>query len=232
MIFSVRIISVYFVYYFFVNIVEKRKAIEVFVNKSSIKEFLLGALLSALTIFIVLLIIWLTGNYSINSINYAAPLFKSFLYHTFFAFLQDIIYFAVIFRIIENKYGSWIAIIIASVIFGFKHLLFSGYTIWSVIAQTIEAGLLFSVLFIYYRKIWAIFGFHMVWNFIQYGLFQGFDAEGYNPFFSGDFSENLITGMPVGFEASIISFVILTTLGVYFLFRVRKNDMLLPSKFK
>lgn len=219
--------TVYYVYYFFVKIMEKRKALEIKVNKSFVKEFSFGALLAVSTLFVIIMIIWLTGNYSVYSINESAPLLESFFYHTFFAFLQDIIYFAVIFRIIEKYYGSWIAIIIASIIFGFKHLLFPGYTIWSVVAQTIEGGLLFSSFYIIYRKIGAIFGFHLVWNFIQYGIIQGFRSEGYIPLFNGDFSENLISGMPVGLEASIISFFILTSFGVYFLIRAIRKGMLL-----
>ena len=229
-IFCARFISVFFVYYFFVQLIEKRKPLEIIINKSSVKEFFVGAIVSFSTISIVVLIIWLTGNVSINSTINSAPLLDSFLYHTFFAFLQDIIYFAVIFRIIENRYGSWTAITVASIIFGFKHLLFPGYTIWSVIAQTIEAGILFSSLFILYRKIWAILGFHMIWNFIQYGFFQGFEHEGFIPLLNMKFTVGLISGMPVGLEASIISFTILTSLGIYLLFIVKKRGMLLTSK--
>ena len=151
----------------------------------------------------------------------------------FFVFLQDIVYFAIIFRIIENRWGSWSAIVIASIIFGFKHLLFPGYTLWSVIAQSFEAGILFSTLFIFTRRIWIIFGFHFAWNFIQYGLFLGIESEKLRALFQSEFSgSNLITGMPVGPEASVFTFCILTSIGIYLLIKAYRKDKFFPPYWK
>ena len=229
-IFSVRSLTVYFAYVLFVRLFEKRKAEEVSINPSAFKEISLGGILGLLMITLVMSLMWMTGNFAISGIDHTAPLFQSFLFHSFFAFLQDIVYFAIVFRIIEKSLGSWIAIVVASFVFGFKHLLFPGYTFWSVFAQTLEAGLLFTALFILSRKIWLIYGFHVVWNSVQYGLIMGFDAENLTPLFISDFTgSNLITGMPVGLEASIMTFCIGTTLGVFFLKRAyKKGNFILP----
>lgn len=224
-IFCVRSLAVYFAYIFFVLIFEKRKAKEISITPSTFKEFAYGGLLGLFMISIVMTLMWIIGNFTINAVYNYTPLFQSLLFHSFFAFLQDIVYFAIIFRIIEKSLGSWIAIIIASIVFGFKHLLFPGYTLWSVIAQTIEAGILFSALFILSRRIWLIFGFHLVWNYVEYGLILGFDSEGLTPLFSTEFSgSNLITGMPVGPEASLFTFCISTAIGIYLLTKAYKKD--------
>lgn len=229
-IFVVRLLTVYFAYICFARIFEKRKAAEISINPAALKELSLGGLLGLGMIVIVIGLMWCFGNLTVNAVNINAPLLQSFIYHSFFAFLQDIVYFAIIFRITEKSLGSWIAIIITSIIFGFKHLLFPGYTLWSVIAQTFEAGILFSALFIMSRRIWLIFGFHLGWNFIQYGLIQGFDAEGLTPLFQVEFlGSRLITGMPVGLEASIITFVLATATGLYFLKKAyQKGNFVLP----
>ena len=229
-IFSVRSLTVYFAYVLFVRLFEKRKAEEISINPSAFKEISLGGILGLCMITLVMSLMWMTGNFTISGIDHTAPLFQSFLFHSFFAFLQDIVYFAIVFRIIEKSIGSWIAIVVASFVFGFKHLLFPGYTFWSVFAQTLEAGLLFTALFILSRKIWLIYGFHVVWNFVQYGLIMGFDAENLTPLFISDFTgSNLITGMPVGLEASIMTFCIGTTLGMFFLKRAyKKGNFILP----
>jgi len=229
-IFVVRLLTVYFAYIFFVRIFEKRKADEISINPAALKELSLGGLLGLGMIAVVIGLMWCLGNLTVNAINTNATLLQSFIYHFFFAFLQDVVYFAIIFRIIEKSWGSWIAIIIAAIIFGFKHLLFPGYTLWSVIAQTFEAGILFSALFILSRRIWLIFGFHLVWNFIQYGLIQGFDAEGLTPLFRAEFlGSKLITGMPVGLEASLITFILGTILGLYLLIKTyQKGNFILP----
>jgi membrane protease YdiL (CAAX protease family) len=229
-IFCVRSLSVYFLYLLFIRIFEKRKAKEVLITFSSIKEFIFGGLLGLITIIIVMVIMWIIGSFLITGVNTSATLFQSFFYHSFFAFLQDIVYFAIIFRIIEKNLGSWIAIVFSSIIFGFKHLLFPGYTLWSAIAQALEAGILFSALFILTRRIWFIFGFHLVWNYIQYGLILGFESEGLTALFIPEFSgSRLITGMPVGFEASILTFFMGTALGIYYLMKSRKKgNFILP----
>lgn len=173
---------------------------------------------------------WISGNFAISGVNESATLFQSLIYHSFFAFLQDIVYFAIIFRILEKWIGSWGAIAIASIIFGFKHLLFPGYTLWSVIAQSFEAGILFSAIYIFTRNIWLIFGFHVAWNFIEYGFILGFGDGTMVPLFIAEFSgSSLITGMPVGPEASLLTFFILTSVGVYLLtISYRKGNFILP----
>jgi len=228
-IFCMRLFTVYFAYFYFVKVFEKRKAEEISINSTSIKEIFWGLALG-ISAICTIIIMWLTGNFTITGINNSATLFKSFLHNFFFAFLQDIVYFAIIFRITERNLGSWIAIFIASIIFGFKHLLFPGYTLWSVIAQSFEAGILFSSLFILSRKIWIIFGFHLAWNFIQYGIILGFEPEKLVPLFISKFSgSSLITGLPVGPEASLLTLCLLTSVGIYFTVKAyKKGYFILP----
>jgi membrane protease YdiL (CAAX protease family) len=233
-VFSIRLLTVYFFYTLFVKLFEKRKASELSLDGSSLKEFFHGGLIALISILVVMGIIWLTGAFRIQGINASATLFRSILYHFFFAFLQDVVYFLIIFRIVEKNLGSWPAIITSSFIFGFKHLLFPGYTLWSVVAQTLEAGILFSALFIMTHRIWMIFGFHFIWNFIEYGLILGFQSEQLVGLFQSDFSgSNLITGMPVGLEASIVTCILLTGLGIYFVYKTYKQGrFILPVRKK
>ncbi len=229
-IFCVRLITVYFAYTLFTKIFEKRKADELLFDISTLKEFSLGGLIGLMTITVVIGLMWIMGGYSIVGINYSATVLDSFLYNFFFAFLQDIVYFAIIFRIIEKSLGSIIAVAIASVILGFKHLLFPGYTIWSALAQTIEAGVLFSAFFILTRRIWLLFGFHFMWNFIQTGVIGDPKIRELKSILISNYSgPNIITGEPVGLEASILTFIIGTGLGIYFLYRVyKKGNLVLP----
>jgi membrane protease YdiL (CAAX protease family) len=229
-IFLVRLMTVYFAYIFFIKILERRKVDELSFDISAIKEFSYGGLIALISITSVMGIMWLLGNYTIYEINHSATLFESFLHNFFFAFLQDVVYFLIIFRIIEKSLGSWIAIVLASIIFGFKHLLFPGYTVWSAIAQVFEAGILFSAFFILTRRIWLLFGFHFIWNFIEYGFILGFKPEGLIELFTSEFSGSfLITGMPVGPEASILTLTIGTGLGLFFIFQAyKKNKLILP----
>ncbi len=229
-VFIVRLLTVYFAYSLFVKYFEKRKVDEISIDRSALKEFLFGGILGFLAIGMVTGIMVIFDCYSIEGINQSATPFISFLYDFFFAFLQDIVYFAIIFRITEENMGSWIAIIIASIIFGFKHGLFPGYNLWSLVAQSIEAGILFSALFMLTRRIWVIFGFHFIWNYIEHGIMGIPEIEGMQGILISKFSgPDIITGSPVGLEASILTFIIGLGIGIYFLNKAyRKGNFVLP----
>jgi len=229
-VFIVRLLTVYFVYSLFVRYFEKRKADEISINRSALKEFSFGGILGLLTIVVVMGIMLIFRWYSIEGINQSATPFTSFLYDFFYAFLQDIVYFTIIFRVTEESLGSWIALVVASIIFGFKHTLFPGYNLWSLIAQSIEAGILFSTLFMLTRRIWVIFGFHFVWNYIEHGVVGIPEIDGMQGILISKFSgSEIFTGSPVGPEASILTFIVGLGLGIYFLNKVyRKGNFVLP----
>jgi membrane protease YdiL (CAAX protease family) len=230
-IFLVRMLTVYYGYVLFVLLFEHRKADEISPGRAFPDLFTGGGLGLAL-ILAVMGLMWITGHFSIAGVDPSATFFESVIYHTFFAFLQDVVYFVILFRIAEAHAGSWTAIVLASVIFGFKHLLFPGYTVWSAVAQACEAGLLFSALFMLTRKIWTIFGFHAVWNIIEYGLVLGFEGQNLKGVFVVHFTGSpLITGQPVGPEASIFTLLLGTALGIRLLIQAhRKGCFIRPAR--
>jgi len=113
------------------------------------------------------MVLWMLGFFSVVSTNDAPTVFENIMFHIFFEFIQDVVFIAILFRILERSFGTWLAMVVTSVIFGFQHLLYPGQTLWSVSAQTIEAGILFYSLYVLTRRIWFIFGFHFSWDFIQ-----------------------------------------------------------------
>jgi membrane protease YdiL (CAAX protease family) len=228
-VFLVRLTAVYTAYGLFVKFFEKREPSETRIDPSFFKELGFGFLLGFLTISGVLGALKIAGGFSITGIQSTAPVFQSALTQFFYAFLQDVVYFAIIFRIFENKLGSLAAVLVAAGIFGFKHLLFPGFTIWSAVAQTLEAGILFSSLFLLTRRIWLIFGFHFTWNFIQYGILGYPEFQGQPGWLRTELSgPDILTGSPVGLEASILTFCAGLGLGLLFLTKARQKGNVLP----
>ncbi|MBN1764271.1 MAG: CPBP family intramembrane metalloprotease [Sedimentisphaerales bacterium] len=214
--FGVSSLTVYFMYVLFVNTIEKRPMHELKLDSSALKQTASGGLLGFLTITSVLALLWVTGTITSVGINPDATLLPSVFHHLFFAFLQDVVYFAILFRILEKSLGSWPAIAIAALAFGFKHLLLPGYTLWTVTAQAIEAGLLFSALFILTRRIWCILGFHFAWNFIVSGLIVFNQSRSLQDLFLVTVTgPDFLTGQPIGSEASFITFIVRMGLGLF-----------------
>ncbi len=228
LIFVIRMLSVYFIYLFFVKIFEKRKAYEISIDRQTIKDFSIGCIIGLSLISLTFSLLYLLGYCSIEGINNSADLFQSFRFAFFFAFLQDIVYFAIIFRISERHLGSVPAIIIAGIIFGFKHLLFPDYSVWSAIAMTIEIAVIFSALYIKTRRIWMMFGFHFMYNFIQNGfLLKIQDMESLLRVKVN--GPEIIAGSQNGLESSIIAIILSVCIGAYFMKKAKvEGKFILP----
>lgn len=97
---------------------------------------LIGVVLQSLT----LLVMYIAGSYTVVSVNPVSfiiiPLTVAFMV----AVLEEILIRGIIFRIMEEKLGSYIALIISALLFGALHLLNEGSTLVSGLCIAVEAG--------------------------------------------------------------------------------------------
>ncbi len=151
-----------------------------FYEKREIKELSKTGLLKNLTIGIVLggllqsltiLVIYLKGGYSIISINpilfLVPPLTMAFTS----AIVEEILLRGIVFRITEEKLGSYFALIISAVLFGAMHLANPNSSLTAAIGLAIQAGLLLASAYIYSRNLWFPIAIHFAWNFTQSAIF-------------------------------------------------------------
>ncbi|MEJ2627226.1 MAG: CPBP family intramembrane metalloprotease [bacterium] len=145
-------------------------------------------------------------------------------FNFFFALLQDIVYFLIIYKISEKYIGTYLSAIIAGLIFGLKHLLFPEYTIYSGIMVFLCAVILFPALFLKSRNVWIIFGFHFFWNYIQNSILGISKPEGLTSVLELDINgPTIFTGDASGFEPSIITCFIAMLIGLYFLNNAKRE---------
>lgn len=131
-------------------------------------------------------------------------------------FMEELFFRGILFRWIEKIGGSWIALFVTSVLFGLAHALNPNATAFSSIAIAVEAGVLLGGAYMLTRNLWLPIGLHAAWNFTQGFLFgipvSGVAEEGMvGARLSGP---ELVTGGGFGLEASVIAFVLATTVGV------------------
>ena len=150
---------------------ERRKITELSTHnfgKYLLFGLLLGFLLPSLSIFVA----YLRGEYIILSISNLTNIFlRDFTISIFFGILtavfEEVVFRGVVFRLIEEKLGSYIAMIISCVIFGFLHLqngsdsFFVGITV-SVISVLVTAA------YMYTRNLWSPIAIHFAWNFARH----------------------------------------------------------------
>ena len=171
---------------------EKREIKELSKNglfKSLTIGIILGVLLQSLTI----LVIYLKGGYSIVSINPILFLVPPFAMAFTSAIFEEILMRGIVFRITEEKLGSYFALFISAILFGAMHLGNPNSSLTAALGLAIQAGLLLASAYIYSRNLWFPIAIHFAWNFTQSAIF-GANVSG------NSISKTLITSKIEGAE--------------------------------
>ena len=139
---------------------------------------------------------------------------------------EEVIFRGGIYRIMEDMFGSGIALGFSGLLFGLVHLGNPGATMFAAVAIAIEAGILLGAAYAATRSLWFPIGIHIGWNFAEGGIF-GASVSGLPgghgllnfPLHGPDW----LTGGAFGPEASVIPMVICTLAGIYFVMRTIKK---------
>ncbi len=166
----VSAILVLFVYIFLFKKYENRTITEFSFDKIGFNlgtGILLGALIQALTI----LVIYLNNGYSIVSINSVWFIIPPLAMAFSSAIFEEILFRGIFFRLIEERLGSYIALIISALIFGLLHLLNPNSSLTMALGLSIQAGLFLGAAYMYSRNLWFPIAIHFAWNFTQSAIF-------------------------------------------------------------
>ena len=133
---------------------------------------------------------------------------------------EEVLFRGIIFRMIDRRWGTWVALIVSALIFGFVHITNQNATVWSSIAIAVEAGLLLGAAYKWSGTLWVPIGIHWAWNYFQGPVF-GFAVSGgereYSLIHSLIDGPVWLTGGSFGAEASVPAFVFGLAFAVVFL---------------
>ncbi|WP_328616736.1 CPBP family intramembrane metalloprotease [Amycolatopsis sp. NBC_00355] len=97
------------------------------------------------------------------------------------AVTEELLFRGVLHRILEQRAGSVIAIVVSSLLFGLTHLINGNATLWGTLAIAVEGGTMLAVAYTATRSLWVPIGLHFAWNWLQGGVFgtavSGADSE-------------------------------------------------------
>jgi hypothetical protein len=148
-------------------------------------------------------------------------------------FLEELLFRGVLFRVVEAWWGSWVSLVISSLVFGLLHLVNPAATLTGALFISIEAGLLLAAAYMLTRRLWLGIGFHVAWNYTQSGVFSGIVSGGEGaPGLVRNTVEGpvLMTGGSFGIEASLVACVLCTATGVVLLvMAMRRGQVVRPS---
>ena len=143
------------------------------------------------------------------------------------AVFEEIIFRGVLFRLIDDRWNTFVALLVSAVLFGVMHLPNPGATLWSTAAIAIEAGLLLGAAYKFKGTLWLPIAIHWAWNYTQ-GNILGFAVSGepiqeklFSPIITGP---DWITGGAFGAEASVPAVAVGLLLTVILLYKCKRDE--------
>jgi membrane protease YdiL (CAAX protease family) len=167
---SILAILVLVVYTTLYKFYEKRKITELSA-KGLAKNLISGTLLGAVLLSSTIYVIYLNHGFFIISANRFIYILPGLGAAFAAAVSEEILFRGIIFRITEEKLGSYLALAISALIFGAAHFANPNSTLVAALGIAVQAGLLLGAAYIYSKNLWLPIALHFAWNFTQAGIF-------------------------------------------------------------
>ena len=224
-------VAVIIAYKLFYRKIENREVTEISV-KGIAKNLTFGIIVGLALQSLTVLVIYLNNGFKIVSINPVSFIIIPITVAFTVAIFEEILIRGIIFRIIEEKLGSYIALIISAIIFGGLHLINPSSSLISATCVAVEGGLLLGAAYIYSRSLWLPIAIHFAWNFMQSGILGAITSgnEKTNSLLTTQISgANIITGGEFGPEGTIqaILFCLIAAIVLMYL-NVKRNKLIKP----
>ena len=130
-----------------------------------------GALLGFALFTAMILVIGLLGGWGRIGWGSAGGFLASFGAVASIAVNEELLFRGVLFRILDERVGSVVALVVSSLLFGLTHLVNDHATLWGTLALGIEGGTLTAACYLLTRSLWLPIGLHFAWNFTHIGIF-------------------------------------------------------------
>lgn len=217
-------------YWACVRIVEKRPVAELS-SPRMIRELGAGLLLGAFLLSLTVGVLAALGVYQVTGRNDWAAMLATVPGFVLFGVLEEVVMRGIVFRMLEQSVGSWIALAISAAVFGLLHLLNPGTTLLNAGSVMVEAGVMLAAAYMVTRRLWFCIGIHVAWNFTEGGIFSaavsGGDTKGLlQAKLTG---ANWLTGGAFGAEGSVVALAICAGAGILLVAKaVRKGNIVQP----
>ena len=220
------------VYAWVVRRTEGRPAAEV-ARTGAAARIVRGLLIGTGMFTFVIVAIALLGGYHVHGLGSVTGAVGLLGFTAAAAVTEELLFRGVLFRIVEERTGTWIALLVTGVVFGSMHLVNPDATLWGAVAIALSAGFLLAACYAATRNLWVPIGVHFGWNFAAGGVFSAvvsgngaseglLDATTSGP--------ALLTGGAFGPEGSVWTVLAGLVLTMVFLMLARRRGHLVPRR--
>lgn len=212
----VLITTVSVIYLGYVRLIEGRRVRELALQKAP-RELGLGVAIGAGMIVVIVALLWTLGLYHVVGLRSWSVLVTPLVATTATAYWEEIAFRGVLFRILEEGLGTWIAMTLSAALFGLLHLSGQNASLLGAITIAATAGVFLAGVYVLTRRLWLAIGAHYAVNVTQGPIF-GLPVSGRERIglMQGTLDgPELLTGGGFGIEASLITAVVGAAVAIY-----------------
>ncbi|MGI5171139.1 CPBP family intramembrane glutamic endopeptidase [Spirillospora sp. CA-253888] len=211
---------------------ERRTPTEV-AAEGAVTRTALGMLLGAAWFAVVIGNIAFNGGYRVEGFGEVAGPVGLIGFMAAASVTEELLFRGVLFRIAEERLGTWWSLALTSALFGLMHMVNPDATVWGAVAISLSAGVALAAVYAATRDLWVPIGLHFGWNFVQGGVFgTAVSGTGENEgLLRGELSgPDLLTGGKFGPEASPPTVLLGVLLTAVFLWVAHRRGNLVSRK--
>ena len=137
---------------------EKRKAADLPMHRLA-GDTALGFGVGILFFLLVTGFMALLGGYRIDGVDWNWKcLIQNLFMFLVVAVVEEVMFRGIVFRMIDDRWGTVVALLVSALIFGFVHITNDNATVWSSVAIAVEAGLLLGAAYKWSGTLWVPIG--------------------------------------------------------------------------
>ncbi|MFI1194837.1 lysostaphin resistance A-like protein [Micromonospora sp. NPDC020750] len=192
-----------------------------------------GALIGVGMFAAVIVNIAFVGGYHVHGLGSVTGAVGLLGFMAAAATTEELLFRGVLFRIVEERTGTWIAMGLTGVVFGLMHLLNPDASLWGAVAIAIEAGFMLAACYAATRNLWVPIGLHFGWNFAAGGIFSvvvSGNGESKGLLDATMSGPALLTGGDFGPEGSLYTVAAGVVLTVVFMWLAHRRGHLVPRR--
>ena len=157
-------------YAFYVIKIEKR-ALSELAFAGALQEYSTGFVVGGLMVCTSIAAIAALGGLRALSPVSGGILALPLLMHITVGLIEEMITRVIIFRVVQESLGSWLALLASGLLFGAMHLVNDNVSVLAI-ANTAVAGVFLASAFLLTGRLWLCAALHAGWNFFQDGIFS------------------------------------------------------------
>lgn len=221
-----------FVYRWVVGRTERRPVTEL-AREGAVSATSLGTLIGVGLFASVVVNIYFLEFYEVNGLGTVTGAVGLFGFMAAAAVTEEVMYRGVLFRIVEERIGTWISLVLTGVLFAGVHMLNPNASLWGAVAIAIGAGCMLPAAYVATRSLWLPIGLHFGWNFAGSAIFSTEISGNGTPQGLLDTTMSgpmLVTGGDFGPEGSLYSVVFCLLVTVVFMWLAYRRGYVVPLR--